>query len=463
MRRFTTGFALIAFLLAGANSLMATTEYANILIIEVQTASAESSSDEFVELFNPNDQVIDLEGLLLQYRSASGSSWLKKATLSGQIEPRGRFLVGTYGQVSHEMSTGLASGGGHVRIYDEATETTQDKIGWGSALDSEGFAAVAADAGQSLKRMLDEDGFFVDTNNNSLDMFVSETPTPQFDQQPEIIEEDPEPESESDAEEGQEEDTEQDETTDEQDVDETEEEVSEPPVVVDKPAQYAAKLVITELFIDPEKPQTDAEDEFVEIQNLSSETVSLEGYTIQTGNDYRYSFTIPDIGLLAGEHLAFYSIDTGLILSNSSGGARLLDPNQDVVFETAPYDNAKGGVSWAISSDGNWGWAAIPTPDAPNATELSTTATLARQVAREVSKSTSRATSTGSIKSGSGSSSDDVVRDIYVEPEEEPQNEVNNRLLAGMGGLTVLYAGYEYRRDLGNRIYQIRRYFAGRR
>jgi hypothetical protein len=40
---------------------------------------------------------------------------------------------------------------------------------------------------------------------------------------------------------------------------------------------------------------------------------------------------------------------------------------------------------------------------------------------------------------------------------------VHPLVLAGVGGLAVAYAIYEYRHDLANRLFQLRGYFAARR
>ena len=50
---------------------------------------------DYVELYNPTDQAVDLAGTSVQYRSASGSANPSGVTaLSGSIPAKGYFLVG---------------------------------------------------------------------------------------------------------------------------------------------------------------------------------------------------------------------------------------------------------------------------------------------------------------------------------------------------------------------------------
>src|SRR5687768_4863109 len=73
---------------------------AHVLISEIQTASNESASEEFVELYNPLDTKVDVTDWRLEYRSAAGDSWTSKATLAGEIEPRSFYLVSSSGYLT---------------------------------------------------------------------------------------------------------------------------------------------------------------------------------------------------------------------------------------------------------------------------------------------------------------------------------------------------------------------------
>lgn len=438
-------------------------ELENLLIVEMQTASLEKAGEEFVELHNPNDLELDLSGWLLQYKPATSENWSTKSELSGIIEPRGRYLISTEDYLDEEaidtMSPGLAKAAGHVRLLEPSLEedgedTVHDLVGWGITADSaEGeLPTVAPEAGQSLKRIVDEDGYFIDTDINFDDFEVSELPTPVSDEEP--IDETTEPvDDEEIVDEEPEEifDEEPEEIIDEEVADEQ----GEVAGLVSEPKVYS-KVSITELLIDPSSPKTDADDEFIELFNPNKSSVQLEGYTIQTGNTFSRSFTIPSLEIAPGQYLALYSIDTGLPLSNAGSQARILDPNGDEVFKTSPYEKAKSDNAWALVA-GKWQWTSTPTPAAPNV--IVVPASTSRKKSSKSSSSRSRSSSSKSSSSSSGSDG----RIIYEEPAAIANTEINTAVLIGVGSLAFGYAIYEYRHDIANRYHQSRRYFKSRR
>ncbi len=432
----------------------------NLLIVEVQTGSTESAREEFIELHNSNDTEIDLTGWLLQYKSATGENWTTRSELSGIVEPRGRYLISTEDYLVEAtldvMSHGLAKTAGHVRLLqpspeEDGEDTIHDVLGWGGDADSaEGdLPAVAPEAGQSLKRVVDEDGHFIDTNVNQDDFKTSETPTPVSDRKPlstRVVDE-PLVEEISDKEPAHKEPASNKELAGE----EANNEQGQVAALVSEPKFYA-KITITELFIDPSSPKTDADDEFIELFNPGNETVQLEGYVIQTGSTFSRSFAIPNLEIRSGQYLPLYSVDTGLPLANSGSQARILDPNGVELFKTAAYDRARPDTAWALVA-GTWQWTASPTPAAPNVIVA---------LASSRNRSSSAGSSSSSARSSSSGSNSDA-RIVYEEPAAIANTELNTAVLAGVGTLAVGYAMYEYRRDITNRVHQFRKYLKSRR
>ena len=153
------------------------------VINEVMVAGSSSPADEFVELYNPCSQSIDLTGWKLVYRSAAGSSDVSLQDLSAFTLPGYGYLIfagqgytgsnpasGTFGG-----STGSLSGtAGGVAIKNGTTIV--DSIGYGASVSNgfvEGSAATLSAAGKSMARTPNGQ----DTDNNSAD-FVEATPTP---------------------------------------------------------------------------------------------------------------------------------------------------------------------------------------------------------------------------------------------------------------------------------------------
>jgi len=332
------------------------------LLTEIMTATDVSASAEFIELYNPADTIYSLSGHVLQYKSATGENWITKLEFEDEaaIEPRGYQLSVTdeFMPEDHDFSTfnaGLAKSAGHVRlakiveveeidpITSEATLVEQyetlDLLGYGDNADSPEFApAPAPAASKSLKRTVTEDGDYIDTQNNAEDFVVADSPHPQH-TLPIVA-------------------TEQDES-------EAEDEAENENPIKEEPTVTYLKLQISELFIDPKSPLTDANDEFVELYNPNNSSVDLTGYKVQTGSSLQYSHTFESGLIAAKSYKAFKSSSTGLTLANSGGRAQVLAPDSSVAADLVAYEKADSGSSWARFDDG-FEWTSSVTPSAEN-------------------------------------------------------------------------------------------------
>lgn len=411
-----------------------------IKIIELQLGSETSASEEFVELYNTSSAPIEIDGITIQYKSKSGSSWSTKATLAGWVAPYGRYLVSNYLVTSSsQFNGGLSGSSGHLRLAD-SNDFQIDLVAWGGAIEPEVQAVETHQPGQSLKRLVDEDGRFVDTDNNFTDWFASDSPTPEFDlwvveevADPVVSPVDPEPE-----------------------VEDPDPVISDP-IVIPPPMPVSAQLNITELMPDPSSPLTDAEHEFIEVYNPNNFAVSLAGYEVQTGSEWRYRYVIEEYSLQPAEYIAIFAADSGLKLTNSGSQVRLLGADGRVLAEVV-YEKAVAGQSWSIFSDG-WAWAE-PTPNANNlqyVTPQTETTDEEGIVLSAIDKREIDFPSTDSKQSSLTSQ-----QPAFQEPEEQ-ETKVNNTILAGVGVIAVLYALYEYRNEIRIRLQQCRRYIEVRR
>jgi Lamin Tail Domain len=142
--------------------------------------------DEFVEIVNTGTASADLSGWKLVYRSGAGTSDVSLGTLADgtALAPGAFFLFGGGDYTgSHPadktFSAGLASAAGGVALK-MADGTIVDSVGWGDATNAfvEGTTVpappIAAAPGNSDARH--PDGH--DTNLNSADFTVADTPTP---------------------------------------------------------------------------------------------------------------------------------------------------------------------------------------------------------------------------------------------------------------------------------------------
>ncbi len=185
--------------------------YPKILISEIQT-EGETVKDEFVELYNPNDSDVDLDGWLLKKKTSGGteSNLVSASAFSGTLSVNGYFLItpqfnedGSPNFTGTETPDLYYSG----RTYSFAANNTillynpngelVDKVGFGLAQDFEGALALNPLANQSLSRIWDETNqTYYDRDDNSIDFEVHNPVTPNARNTNLEPEPDPEPEPE---------------------------------------------------------------------------------------------------------------------------------------------------------------------------------------------------------------------------------------------------------------------------
>ncbi|NVJ20206.1 lamin tail domain-containing protein [Myxococcus sp. AM011] len=142
----------------------------HVVISEVSGRGVTSQTDEFVELYNPTNQAVDLSGWMLQYKSATGTTYSGTFVIpAGKVIPaHGYFLLAHTGYTGtgalaadatwsgFDMSASTTAGG-HVRIGRDLTTPSPievDKLGWGTANTPEGGASGPSHpaAGGSIER-----------------------------------------------------------------------------------------------------------------------------------------------------------------------------------------------------------------------------------------------------------------------------------------------------------------------
>ena len=166
----------------------------NVVISEIRA----SGQEEFVELYNPTDEEINMSNWYFSYFS-SGNDWnnpwqSKQFLATSTIASSSYFLIalGDYPEVNGNpdpdwkpYKINLSDESGSIGIFScnpgEGGESCKiDAVGWGQTLVKEGDAASPAPAGKSLGRKIaiDEGNLnYLDLDNNRLD-FGIQTPTP---------------------------------------------------------------------------------------------------------------------------------------------------------------------------------------------------------------------------------------------------------------------------------------------
>lgn len=120
-------------------------------------------------------------------------------------------------------------------------------------------------------------------------------------------------------------------------------------------------LRLSELFPDPSG--TDAEQEFIEIQNDGDADAALDGWRLLSASGRSFALAGP-IGARA--RMAFLYAETKIPLVNTGTTLTLLDPS-GATKDVVTYGPAKEGRAYARSDQGDWRWTSTPTPGAENA------------------------------------------------------------------------------------------------
>ncbi len=114
---------------------------AHMVISEAAVKGAAGAGDEFVELYNPTSEAVDISGWKVQYKAVKGTSWLTKATVPANISipPHQYYLVAskTYpGEADLKLDTdlSLSATAGHLQIVDDQGVGV-DKVAWGPTTD----------------------------------------------------------------------------------------------------------------------------------------------------------------------------------------------------------------------------------------------------------------------------------------------------------------------------------------
>lgn len=140
--------ALATLLFINPNKSVVYSAASHVVISEIQTAGG-TSTDEFVELYNPTGSDVSLSGWRLARKTGGGSDATDLVnSLSGTITAHGYFLIastdydGTVtADVTYDPTVSAISDNNTVLLYDGVAADPVDKLGLGSAVDFEGTAA----------------------------------------------------------------------------------------------------------------------------------------------------------------------------------------------------------------------------------------------------------------------------------------------------------------------------------
>lgn len=220
---------------------------------------------------------------------------------------------------------------------------------------------------------------------------------------------------------------------------------------IDQDSMIYPKLELSELFPNPASPQTDSADEFIELFNPTAKEIDLSGWKLKDESGVVY--IIKGKTIAATGWMSISVIDSKITLNNTGDSVQLINPNGEVVDESANYGDAIEGLSW-VKSAGQWQWAVGATPNQPNAeiyaepqsSPNATAKSLKKSTIKKINKKTASKPKTSKAKSTSN------LKNNKTKPVEETAKSIKSNLwtwlLVAAGVATIGYGIYEYRTEI---------------
>ncbi len=146
-----------------------------IIINQVLIGQNEGVKNEFIELYNPNDSPLNLEGYSLKKKTASGaeSNLISNKNFLGVIPTKGFFLISSseFKEIKADLnysSTASLSINNSLLLYNQNKEVI-DKIGWGDSSDFYQKPIINPKNNEVIKRIK----FNYDNPKNAEDFIIS--------------------------------------------------------------------------------------------------------------------------------------------------------------------------------------------------------------------------------------------------------------------------------------------------
>lgn len=309
----------------------------HVIINEIQIAG-KSANDEFIELYNPTNQNINISTWSIQYRGYNGTKYYRKNfTKNSLIKANGYFLIAhnsfddanVLADMSHSTFALSAEYGGTVfltKIQKDLNEVNPDsvvidKVGYGLSSEYETLPTHKPKANQSIERIN-----FKDTDNNSADFIVLELPNPQNSSYQKNSENTP----------GKIEET----TTQ---------------------TIYSTEITLNEILPAPSKDK----EEFIELYNPSEKDVDLSDWILRDGSKTGEYVFPKNTAIKSQDYSIVYKKDFGFALNNSgSETVTLFDPAEKIISSVS-YENSKEDISYNFDGK-DWHWSKSLTPAAEN-------------------------------------------------------------------------------------------------
>ena len=336
----------------------------HLVISQAQTSGgAGKTNNDFIEIYNPAGQDIDLQGMRLVKRTktAASDTLIKSFTKPAIIKAYGYYLWANssftdIATTPDATSTVIIADNNGVALRNGPNNTGAivDSVAWGEAanafIESSVFAANP-EANQSIERLPGSgQGNGQDTDNNSADFFQQASPHPRN-----SLSGVEQPQAEESA------------------AEEEEPAPSTSPADSEQTPFGGLTLEISEIMVNPEG--ADGGNEWVELHNFGGEEEDLSGWIVDDSAEDNAlgssAYKIDEgVAIGAGEY-AVIQIPKGRFALNNSGGdaVRIFDPQENIRIKKEYAENAISGYAYARNNQDQWEWTQTPTPGAENSFE----------------------------------------------------------------------------------------------
>jgi len=316
----------------------------NFLIVEVQIAG-EKDNNDFIKIYNPSNEDLNIAGYKLRKRSSTGSkSSIRVFPQDSKIPAKGYFLWANSKDNFHltvsadVCSTATLAKNNSIALLNPAGIII-DALAWGESQNpfvEEVPFPENPGHNQKLERKKIA-GVYQDTNNNANDFYLNPPSKPKTEAPLQESETQPEPQPESDL-----------------------ELLEEPKTII-----YPSGIVINEILPNTPVGIRDEEGEYIEIFNQNDFEVDLTGWQIEDTAGRTTTYTFPQgTKILAQGFLVLYRPTSKITLNNDGDGLNLFQPDGKII-NTVNYEKAPRGQSYN-RTDSKWVWSTILTPGRPN-------------------------------------------------------------------------------------------------
>lgn len=316
--------------------------YDNHIVISEVMVGRETSTDEYIKLYNSSDNDINLLGYKIIKKTTSGSPYnlISNFLEDSIIKSRSYFLISHKDYVGYGYSDIFYTNNSYSISKDNSIYLinkdggVEDLIGFGECYEKEGEKCLDnIDNNYIYKRKNN-----IDTNNNFDDFEVLSVTAETNNIKEDIAENNIEPQVFT----------------------------TNNPVIETWQTKivYQKDLIISEIYPNPKE----GGEEFIEIKNIGNSAIDLNNYKIKDSS--KRIFIIKSIILVPNQYVAFYKIETGISLNNSGEEhVYLITPNNDIFYDLKYFDSRIGNSYAFDEVNKEYFWTRVITPGMSNVIE----------------------------------------------------------------------------------------------